>query len=111
MGKIGREGVVCPALRAAYERAMQKAFEKTALPSNVNWPSRYGNGVSSKELLEGEDCCLVCSKKIEVDIHLEEIEGAVNVETRSSVKVYSLFDNSVAVKVSGTTCTEDENQR
>ena len=111
MGKIGQESVVCPALSAAYERAMQKAFDKTSLPSNVNWPARYGNGVSPKELLEGEDCCLTCGKKIEVDIHLEKIEGAVNSETGQPVNVYSLFDNKVSIKVSGTACVESENQK
>ena len=99
MAKISAEGIVCPALQAAYERAMKKAFDKGRMPkSNVRWPSEYGNHISVKGALEGSDACLEYGKKIEVDLHLNQIKGAHDEERNQ-------------IKVSGTECKKKEGKK
>lgn len=104
MTKISRENIHCPALQAAYERAIKKAFEKGKMPSSdVYWPEKYGNAVSTKGTLEGSDVCLNCGKRIEVDLILKEINGVRN-ESEEAVKVYDELSYTESIKVSGTKC-------
>ena len=110
MSKIDREAIICPALQAAYERAMKNAFDKGRMPSDVSWPSKYGNHVSVKGMVEGTDACLECGKKIEVDLHLNQIDGAHD-EERHLVKVYDVLDFQTSIKVSGVECTKKKGQK
>lgn len=111
MGKIQEGDIHCPALEAALQRAMRKAFDNSSFPFGLSWPEEYGNGVSTKELLEGSDTCGGCGKKIEVDIHLKKIEGARNIETGQTAIIYDLFDNKISIKTSGTKCLQKGEQK
>ena len=113
MTKLLESEIHCPALEAAFERAMQKAFDQGVMPLGIYWPGKFGNHVSIKGTLEGSDVCASCGKKVEVDIHLKEIAGATNIETGlpSRTKIYDELDNNVAIKVSGDKCTQVETQR
>ncbi len=111
MGKIQECDIHCPELQAAYERAMEKAINAAISPSGVSWPAEFGNHVSAKGRLEGSDSCAFCRKRVEVDLLLTRIEGAVEMETGKVAKVYDILDEKTAIKVSGSKCRVDEHQR
>ena len=60
--------------------------------------------------MEGSDACLEYGKKIEVDLHLNQIKGAHD-EERNPVKVYDVLDFQTSIKVSGTECKKKEGKK
>jgi len=112
MGKVGKEGIICPALRRAYEMAQANAFNNTGgIPPSVNWNlGKYGNFVVSKGTLVGSASCENCSKRVVVTYNLEKIK-AVEEETRKPVKLFYTIGGTESVSVSGHKCSEDENQK